>query len=477
MKITQRIRNAVNSFSKETNSRDPDGLANQFLRRGNQKPMVQDWSKVIMSDKDLYVGYPYAAINNRANKLAQLATNNLKTDASKSLEEAAKKSDTVVTHPYIGIINKSKEFSNYQFWYTISTYLDLEGVYYLMAVRNKAGNRNGNIQEFKLLNPYNIRRIRNKENLEIGGYVESKDGLVRTIPKEMIIDFRKLNPFDDDEPYAMTDAAKESQFTLKQAGDYTRHSLKNNMAAPGIISTDMLLEPQQFQNFVSRVTNQEKGVPLFGNGAGAITWDAMQIDLDKAGLTNINEINRSTLFAVSGVGKTMMGIEESGTTRDTSKVQKDLFVENHIIPQLQLIVDTFNQDYKNYYETDYAKDEYTLVIDNPLGSDMEAELKDIEVKSKNLELYNSLLAAGYDKEVAAKYVNGEIDINELGEPVNPPIVEAEKTKEVVETEEVKEPEIDPKKEQYLKKNGIDKFIKKYNGKLTKDELSLYIELE
>lgn len=353
-----------------------------------------------------------------------------------------------------------------------------------MAVRNSDETRTGAIQEFKLLNPYNIKRVRDKDTGKVGGYIEAKDGLVREIPEHMIIDIRKLNPFDDDEPYAMTDAAKESQFTLKQAGDYTRHSLKNNMAAPGIISTDMLLEPEQFQNFVSRVTNQEKGVPLFGNGAGAITWDAMQIDMDKSSLDRINEINRSQLFAVSGVGKTMMGIEESGTTRETSKVQKDLFIENHIIPQLQLIIDALNQDYKVNYEKEYVKDEYELVIDNPLGSDKDVELKEIDIKTKNLELYNSLLTAGYKKEIAANYVEGEIDLDELGEPevTKADITSTDDKKDTEKTninpDEIKEePILDPSKQAYLQKNGIDKFIKKYNGKLTEKELNLYIELE
>lgn len=419
MNIPKPFKSIQNFFAPQKNSIG-DNLGKDFLRFGNRKPLVQDWSKVVMSDKDLYTGYSYAAINNRANKLAQLATENVKTYATSELMKSAKQKGKILEHPYIDIIDKSKTFSNYRFWYDISTFLDLEGVYYLLVIRNVQGNRVGNVQEFKLLNPYNVRRIRNSQTGEIGGYVEARDGLVRNIPPEMIIDMRNLNPFSTDEPYAMTDAAKEFQFTLKQAGDYTRHSLKNNMASPGIISTDMLLEEEQFKNFVARVTNQEKGLPLFGNGAGAITWDAMQIDLDKASLDKINEINRSTLFAVSGVGKTMMSIEESGTTRETAKVQKDLFIEGHIMPQLQLILDALNQDYKKYYEKDYDKNGYTLYIDNPLGTDREAELKDIEIREKSLDLYSSLVNKGYKPELAAKYTDGEITLEELGQPTEEP---------------------------------------------------------
>lgn len=436
MKITNRFKAAAAGFLTANNNIMGRDLAREFLKRGNAKPLIEDWSKIVMSDRELYSGYPYAAINKRANKAAYLAIGNIETRGTKESMDAARAAKEELEHPYLEIIDKSRTFSNFKFWHDISVFLDLEGVYYLMAVRNVAGEgtdrRVGEIQYFKMLNPYDVRRIRNKETDEIGGYVEARDGMVREIPPGMIIEIRDLNPFSLDEPYSMTDAAKSSQFTLKQAGDYTRHSLKNNMAAPGIISTDVLLDPAQFANFVSRVTNQEKGLPLFGNGAGAITWDSMQIDMDKAALDKINEINRSELFAVSGVGKTNMAIEESGTTRETAKVQKDILIEDQVMPRLQSILDAFNQDYKNNYEAEYEKDEYEMYIDNPLGSDREAELKDVEIRKTTYSLYDSLVADGYDEELAAKYAAGEIGLEELGKPTNErrpnPVVEAAKLK-------------------------------------------------
>lgn len=380
-------------------------LPKQFLKNGNSK-MYSDWSDVVMSDQDIYVGYPYAAIRNRANKVASIAIENIYTD-----------SNNEQIHPYLQKIDTSPTFSNFQFWDEISTYLDLEGVYYLMVVRaiitNDSGVRLGAVQSFKLLNPYNIKRVIDKGTLEVTGYIESRNGLVREIPKEMIIEMRELNPFSDNQPYAMTDALKENQFTLKTTSNYTRHALKHNMNAPGILTTDVILEDNDFQNFVERVKNHTKGEPLFGNGSGAITWKDMNIDLDKAALKEVNEVNREPLFAVSGVSKTIMGIEQSGTTRETSKVQKDLYIENHILPRIQLIIDSLNQDYKNFYPNEYKANEYVIMTKNPTSTDYDKDIKEVELRDSQLALYNKLIAEGYDKETSADYVKGNLDVTNL----------------------------------------------------------------
>ena len=398
--VARLITSGINSMS----------LPSEFLKYGS-RGMRSDWTEVLMSDKDLYTGYGYAAIRNRANKVARIATKELTTDSIKKEFE----------HPYLKTISKSPSFSDYFFWQSISTYLDLEGVYYLMAVRAVAPDKVSHIKEFKLLNPYNIRRVMDKDGMNVGGYVETKNGFVREIPKEMIILIQELNPFDENKPFAMTDAAKESQFTLKTAGDYTRHSLRNNINAPGILSTDVALEKEDFENFVDRVKKHKKGEPIFGNGGGAIKWEDMQTALKDVGLKEINEINRDSLFAVSGVSKTLMGIEQSGTTRETSNVQKDLNIEGHILPRIQLIVDSLNQDYKNNYPDEYKTNQANILVTNPLETDHDADIKDNEVKTKNFELYTSLVNKGYDEKLAAQYVNGEITLDKLGKPKNKPV--------------------------------------------------------
>lgn len=422
MKFADRIKSAGNLLLGRNAIGDDLRLSRHYLKYGNRRPMVQDWSQILARPEDLYTGYLYGAISRRANRVAQLASYNLKTDATQPIMDAAKKAEKEVEHPYIELIDKSTDFSNSQFWSIISTFLDLKGVFYILVVRNFSETRYGNIQEFKLLNPYEIKRVINDQTGEVGGYAEQRGTFYREIPPQMIIEIRPLNPFSRDDPLSMTDAAKDSQFTLKQAGDYTRSSLRSNQGAPGIISTDEEMPPEEFENFRSRILNQEKGEPLFGNGAGAVKFESMQTDLDKASLDKVAAVSVENLIAVTGVSKTMLGIEQSGITRETGKVQSDLFVTQHIIPQLQMIIDALNQDYKNAYPDEYKRNEYQLYIDNPLGSDRDAELKDIEIREVGYELFNSLINKGYDNEIAAKFAEGQITLEELGEPKNPPIL-------------------------------------------------------
>lgn len=408
--LSRLISSASNSMS----------LPNQFLRFGSQKTMTPDWHQVMMRDEDHYTGYGYGAITKRARAVARVARHFLATDVPDD-------KDQNLVHPYIPLIRESKEYSENWFWLTISTYLDLEGWFPLMVIRNPDGKSNpdgsgqlGTSLKFQLLNPYNVTRVFEQGTFKLGGYREVKDGFQRDIVPEMIIDIRELNPFSERLPYAMTDAARESSFTLKSAGDYTRHVLRGNIDAPGIVTTDVVLPPEDFKNFVARIKDHTKGEPIFGNGAGAVQWKPMTNDLSKSALKDVNEVEREKLFAVTGMSKTLMGIEQSGTTRETSNTQKELFTEDAIVPRVELVIDALNLDYKVRYPKNYEREKINLKLNNPIESDQEVEGKKIDNKTKNYDLYKKLVDDGYDEKLAAQFANGEIDIEKLGKPTNPP---------------------------------------------------------
>lgn len=421
MDIRNRIINAFAGFKpKEKQSFD----GNAFLKYGRQRSMPSLWSQPQISDQDFYTGYGFAVINKRANRSVTLGKNFLYTKAADAIMSAATEKGEKVTHPYLDLIRASEDFSERDFWYNISTYLDLEGVYYLMAVRTVTNSGAvGNIQKFTLLNPYNIRQVIDSKG-NLGGYVESKPGAgsiaTREIPKEMIIPIKLLNPFDPSKTYALADAARDSQFTLKQANDFARESINGNLNAPGILSSAIELPDDQFDNFVSRVKNHGRGEPLFANGAGTVGWVDMQTDLDKAALDKVNAISRDALLAVSGTSKSGMGVEQSGAGREVSRTQKDDFTENAVMPQVENMIDALNLDYRRYYKETWKKNGYVISLDNPLQTDREAEQADVTIRDSEFTLLQSLLTAGYEYDIASKYAKGFIEITDLGEPTKPP---------------------------------------------------------
>ncbi|MFA9227985.1 MAG: phage portal protein [Agathobacter rectalis] len=420
-------------------------LGNNFLRYGNNK-MTPNWDEVMMNDRDFYTGYSYAAIKIRANTVARLALEHVRTESND-----AQKDDFI--HPYLDVISKSPSFSDYQFWHNVSVYLDLEGVFYLMAVRNSDETKFGEIQYFRMLNPYNVRRVLSSDGLKIEGYIETRNGMIRTIPTSMIIEIKELNPFDEFAPYAMTDAAKESQFVMKTSSDYTRHTLRNNINAPGIISTGVVLDTETFKNFQNRIKEHTKGEPLFGNGSGALTYDNMQTALKDAALEKVTEVSRDELFTTAGVSKTIMGIEQSGTTRETSKTQKDLHIESQSLPRIQLIIDALNQDYKNKYPDEFKTTGADLVIDNPNATDHDADLKAATVKKTQFDIYDSLIAKGYTDSIASQFVNGEIGLEDLGKPTEKPRVDPTLAQDMP-----MDPKKMPKPKQKPKKNEIEDVV-------------------
>lgn len=418
MNVINRFRESLSNFIKPTATNSGLSLARKFLRGGAKNNLYGDWSDIKMKEEDLYKGYSYAAIRTRANTVARVAMTNVFTDAKQEIVDK----EEIPEHPYLRFIDESKTFSNNEFWRDISTYLDLEGVYYLLALRNFTDDngRVGDIQEFKLLNPYDIRRVLNQENMEVGGYIEQRGGLVRELPAQMIIEIRELNPFNKQNPFSMSDASKDSQFSLRTMNDYTNHSLKNNINAPGIVTSDIIMEKPDFDNFVTKVKERERGLPLFGNGSGAIKWQDMQTDLNRSALSKVHEVSREQLIAVSGVSKTILGIEQSGVTRDSTKVQKDLNIENHILPRIELILEALNQDFKNNYTAEYERTKFVLKVENPTSTDYEAIKKSTEVRKSELDIFNLMIERGYDEEKAGKFASGEISIDEIGEPANIP---------------------------------------------------------
>lgn len=405
---------------------------NDFLRYGTKtETLYPTWSQVKMSDRDMYKGYSYAAIQRRANGVADIALNYIRTSVNdKTLESFTEQQETPV-HPYLKLIQESTSFTEKEFWTTISIYLDLAGRYYLGCVRKQGRANNSlpsvlsDVKKFVLLNPYEVNRVINPNTGEVSGYIEHKpDGRERIWDNYQIIELRELNPFDWTQFYSVTDAAKENIFTLKQSGDYTAKSLDGNLKTPGIIATDIQLSPEEFADFRARIVNSREGEPIFANGGGHITWEPMNVDLDKSALSSVNEMNRTELFSAMGMSKTSMGIEESGTTRETARVQNENAATKTYKPRVDFIVGCLTKDYKQKYPREFKLTGYDMYVDSVIEADYDTEIKAVQLRQAQSDLASSLIQQGYTPEVSAQYVQGEIELGDLvvsekTEPIQP----------------------------------------------------------
>lgn len=403
----------INSFTNGKNN-NSFNASNQFLRYGNTKPsLTPTWSGVKVTPEDAYRGYPYAAAQRKGNRVSAIAKRNLYIDVTPELLEEYQKLNKDPVHPYLKLIQESTDFSTKKFWKNISIYLDLCGRYYLGVVREPTGFGLSYIQKFVLLNPFEVKRVIDK-NGEVAGYVEYKaDGRRRHWRPHQIITFMEESPFDTSQAWSLVDAAKPAIYTLNQSADHTRQSLNGNLNAPGIITTDVLLDDGDFENFKARITSGTKGEPIFANGAGAVQWQDMQIDLNKAALLDINEINRSEFIAVAGASKTNLGIEQSGTTRETARVQDDNYIRDSIEPRVEDIIDVLNLDYRKNYPNEYERTGYTIELRSALSKDYDSEMKATELRNSQSALAQDLVEKGYTRESAVSYATGKSDLEDL----------------------------------------------------------------
>ena len=409
MGLLDRITN-IFSDGKTTNN----NAANNFLRYGNKTNRLNPtWSGVTVAPEDSYRGYPYAAVQRKGNRVASIAKRNLYVDVTPELLQEYQKLGKNPTHPYLKLIQKSTSFSTKKFWKTISVYLDLAGRYYLGVVRQPTNYGMSYIKKFVLLNPFEIRRVIDR-NGQVAGYVEYKaDGRKRNWQPHQIITFIEESPFDTSQSWSMVDAAKPAIYTLNQSGDHTRQSLNGNLNAPGIITTDVILDDIDFENFKARIMAGTKGEPIFANGAGAVQWQDMQIDLNKAALLDINEINRDEFIAVAGASKTNLGIEQSGTTRETARVQDDNYIRDSIEPRVEDITDVLNLDYRTHYSKEFERTGYTIELRSALSKDYDSEMKATELRSSQAALAQDLVDKGYTLESAVSYATGKSDLEDL----------------------------------------------------------------
>lgn len=414
MPILNSLQRAVRVPQNTIQPSTTNSIANDFLRRGSVKALQKiEQDKKFDADSTIK-GYLYAALNFRKENFADYAEENIVCED---------KNKEGLTHPYLELIENSKVEDEYEFWRDLINDYDMRGEAYIFLLRRvvyKPESVPGKKREvehigmptaIEQLDAKNMTILRNS-NDQIVGYRERLDsGHVREFLPEQIIRVYNKHPFDPDKVLSIFDACKDYQYTINKGSEFTQAALLNNTNSPGIISTDTVLTQEEYDNLVSRINGHEAGKWIVTDGASKLNFTSLDQTMDKLALPDLTDVNRQTIFAVTGTSKTVLGIEESGTTRDTAKVQDAKFIKKTIRPLIKRFISALNYDYRVSYPERYKAQKLKLTLKNGTEPD-----EDVSLYTAQKTLFDDtmeIVYSGYDAESAEKFMNGEIDFTEL----------------------------------------------------------------
>lgn len=384
---------------------------------------------VSISARDAYKGLGFGIIRKIRDTGIVTAEDNIRTTCSTAWKEILAEEQEQIVHPYINLYRNSPYFSEYTFWKKAFTYVMLKGEFYVYVNREPLKqsprsrilkNKMSDISYMKIINPFEM-SVMYDSNGEISGYKQRKKNpnsagkdRVRIFKPYEIIRFSEDDPICDWQPFSIiVDGAKESTWTLGKIRDFARKALKGNMNTPGVISTGVELDDEMFQNFIDRLESHEDGTPIVANGGGSVNFDPMSQDLSGASQEKMYNMNRDETLIATGTGKSSLGIEQQGLTRDVAATQKISFVEGTVIPLIKLVIETLNEDYRVNYAVSFAINKYIIKVTIPSSSDKTQELKELEIRQVEYEMVKELTDRGYSMKSAVQYVKGEIDVDGL----------------------------------------------------------------
>lgn len=410
------IQRIFNSFRRTPQQPQKNSISNDFLRRGNEKA-----KNTLLIDKKLnpeleVSGWFFAALNIRTNTFAEFNEDNIITESNIDNPD--------VIHPYIKLLKDHCNVSEFDFWHDLLMDYDIYGDAFIFLLRRVVYNDDktfyrgrrkiyhiGLPTSIEALDTKNVRIL--KDTLgNVVGYREWVDTThYREFLPEQVIHVRNKNPLNHKEAYSIFDACRDYQYTLSKGSEFAQNALVNNINTPGILSTDEVLNDEEYDNLLSRINGHEPGKIIVSDGTGQLHYSPIGQDIDKASLPSLTDISRETIFAVTGTSKTILGIEESGVTRQTSLAQLKKFTNTTIAPLTRKFISAMNFDYRMFYPDTYNQTKIKI------------EKKDIYDPEETTEQFNAqkllfddvteIVYSGYTKESAEDFMYGNIPYTAL----------------------------------------------------------------
>lgn len=366
---------------------------------------------------EIYRGYIFAAIRKTRNKVADILVNNVEVyDPTQGNPKDAPVLDNE-RHPYQLAIERST-MDDTLFYAGIASFMMILGEAFVFAGERtmQAGNIKAPV-DFELLQSNRVVRTYNKEDGKtLQAYKQTLklpnglDDITYYVPSNVIA-LTDLNPTDLRKGYGMIRPVIDENSLETMATRLQIATIANAIKAPGVVSSKEKLEKDDYDELKTQVETRwtsndmdKAGTPIVTNG-GFIDYKSLLEDLDKLAMQKIRSLNRDAFFAVLGVSKTILGIEESGTTRDVSRTQTENWVLDTVMPLVNAILNGFNQDYINNYPVDYKQKPMKMRAIAPIEKDLEQEKGEAEIRKANAETFKLLVESGLDPQQAAEYAD------------------------------------------------------------------------
>lgn len=362
--------------------------------------------------EEIYQGYIFGAIKKTRNQVAEILANNIEVyDPRKGTPKDSPALDGV-THPYMTAIDNAS-MDNTLFFAGIATYLMVLGEAFLDAgLRTMVA---GNIKDINTLDLMQSNKVTRSYDDE-GKLVSYK--LVEKLPSGVekktlyvptnVIAIIDLNPWDLRKGYGMIRPIVDKVALENMATKLQTATLANGVKAPGILYSKETLEKDEYDDLKNQVETRytsndmdKAGTPIVANG-GVIDYKSLIEDLDKLAMEKIRDMNRDAFFAALSVSKTILGIEESGTTREVARVQREQFILDACMPLANAILSGLNQDYINNYPATYRSKPLKMRAVAPIEKDLEQEKAEAEVNKTKADTFKTLVTAGMDEQQAAE---------------------------------------------------------------------------
>lgn len=351
-------------------------------------------TEATISPQEFYRGYGFGVVSRRGEYTSNYIIDNIY--AKNDKDEAD------LEHPYWKAIMSSDDIDPFELLKNVSEDRDLFG---FGVVGFYQDGLDFHVYE---IDARNVRIIRSTTN-EILGISETRNGQVRDIGPRNYVLIRRTDRLSDGE-LSLAEAANTSSAVLSRSAAFTASAIDNNINSPGIIGTDVILPDNIAANFKRNIQSHIKGEPIFSNGSNAVWWKDMQTDLNKAALESVVKVNRDELFSTLQTSKTIMNIEESGTTRETSRLQEGIFIRGPIYSQARAIVYALNRHYKRWHPVTYTVKKINLDIRKYISNDVEDQTERIKYVTDRAEAALKLKELGYEEDEIDPVLDGTAEL-------------------------------------------------------------------